>query len=186
MVIRFMDNPSTTSEQDTMAANPRRCVAASPTSLVRRAPHSWAMRTLAPTDNPETSVVAMKASNWPSPTAAMDVAPSPPTRNTAMMPSVRWSRVLTVTGKARVRTDFLICVTRDAMAGHPNRRPLSGLSRLFGLSGFSGSINETNQERPEKPNRPINQINLSCSSGPSCSAILVDKRVSVRLGSCSR
>jgi hypothetical protein len=37
------------------------------------------------------------------------------------MPSVRWSKLLTVTGKARVRTDFLICATRDAMAGHPNR-----------------------------------------------------------------
>ena len=79
------------------------------------------MRTFAPTDNPETSVVAMKASNWPSPTAAMDVAPRPPTRKTAAMPSVRWSRLLTVTGKARVRTDFLICAMRDAMAGHPNR-----------------------------------------------------------------
>ena len=90
------------------------------------------MRTFAPTDNPETSVVAMKASNWPSPTAAMDVAPRPPTRKTAAMPSVRWSRVLTVTGKARVRTDFLICATLDAMAGHPNRIK----RRLFGLVSF--------------------------------------------------
>jgi hypothetical protein len=29
--------------------------------------------------------------------------------------------VLTVTGKARVRTDFLICETPVVMAGHPNR-----------------------------------------------------------------
>jgi hypothetical protein len=43
--------------------------------------------------------------------------------------------VLTVTGKARVRTDFLICETPDVMAGHPNRRLLFGLFRLFGLFG---------------------------------------------------
>jgi hypothetical protein len=36
------------------------------------------------------------------------------------MPSVRCSRVLIVTGKARVRTDFLICAMLDAMAGHPS------------------------------------------------------------------
>jgi hypothetical protein len=45
----------------------------------------------------------------------MDVAPRPPTRKTAAMPSVRWSRLLTVTGKARLRTDVLICAMRDAM-----------------------------------------------------------------------
>jgi hypothetical protein len=37
------------------------------------------------------------------------------------MPSVRCSRVLTVTGKARVRTDFLICETPEVIASHPNR-----------------------------------------------------------------
>ena len=55
-------------------------------------------------ESPDTSVVAMKASSCPNPTAAMGMAPSPPTRNTATMPSVRWRRLLTVTGRASVIT----------------------------------------------------------------------------------
>ena len=91
---------------------------ASPASRCRRAPHNWAIMTLAPTESPDTKVVPMNASSWPNPTAAIEVAPRPPTRKTARMPSVRCKRLLTVTGRARFMTVLRICVVRVAI-----RRP---------------------------------------------------------------
>jgi hypothetical protein len=79
------------------------------------------MTTFEPTERPETNVVAMNARSCPNPTAAMGMAPSPPTRNTATMPSVRWRRLLIVTGRARVNTDFLICAMLEAMGTYPSR-----------------------------------------------------------------
>jgi len=61
--------------------------------------------TLLPTDSPDTTVVAIKMSNWTNPTAAMDVAPSPPTKKTATMPSARCRKLLTVIENASVITD---------------------------------------------------------------------------------
>src|SRR5215510_1684257 len=108
MAARLNRIPAAMRINETTRPTTNSCVAASSPSRVRRAPQSWAMSTLAPTERPETRVVAMNASSCPNPTAAIEVAPKPPTRNTATIPSARCRRLLTVTGRASVSTDLRI------------------------------------------------------------------------------